>query len=188
MGEFAKKYDELYQRFGGMAAGPGIETMKAKLWKMAGLKTGMKVLDYGCGPGTMCRFVEEPEMYVGVDTSEKAIEIARERWPEYEFRVHRPGVTELGEFGFFAGMSVFTHVPKRDALGCLKELREAAPLGVLDTLESLPDNPKDWFVRYYTREEWLQLLKRAGLKGSWMCDVQLDDYVHSYYKIERSEG
>jgi hypothetical protein len=26
------------------------------------------------------------------------------------------------------------------------------------------------------------------LRGSWMCDVQLDDYVHSYYKIERSEG
>ncbi len=51
------------------------------------LEKGEQVLDIGCGPGQWSEFFKEKQArYVGVDFSEKLIEMARKKHPYYEFK------------------------------------------------------------------------------------------------------
>lgn len=58
------------------------------LWRLAGKVRGLTVLDVGCGTGYLARKLHEQGAgVVGVDVSERMIEIARRRAPEIDFRV-----------------------------------------------------------------------------------------------------
>ncbi len=52
--------------------------------------TGSTVLDYGCGTGDLYRFLKRRGIdvrYTGVDINRNFIELARQKYPECEFRV-----------------------------------------------------------------------------------------------------
>jgi len=65
------------------------------LWSFAGDVAGLKVLDVGCGTGYLSRKLHERRAdVIGIDFSEKMIEVAREKAPSLDFRVE--SCTDLG--------------------------------------------------------------------------------------------
>lgn len=85
------------------------------LWDFAGEVRGRRVLDAGCGTGYLTRkLVERGAEAVGVDLSEKMIEIARGAAPELDWRVD--SVTRLstlpdGAFDLLVSNYVLMDVP-----------------------------------------------------------------------------
>ena len=58
------------------------------LWRLAGDVTGLAVLDAGCGTGYLsAKLHERGARVIGVDLSERMIEIARASHPDLDFRV-----------------------------------------------------------------------------------------------------
>jgi len=81
-------YDYVYSRSSGYR-GPPEESMYYPLWKviLECLEPEWRILDVGCGPGQLGRLcVDAGHPYVGLDFSEEAIKLARDRVPEAEFR------------------------------------------------------------------------------------------------------
>ena len=81
------------------------------------LPTNGKILDVGCGNGVDCMYVKNKGFkIVGVDMSEKMLDIARSKYPEIEFRLGdmRSLQFDQNEFdGIIASCSLI-HIPKKD--------------------------------------------------------------------------
>jgi SAM-dependent methyltransferase len=95
------------------------------------VRDGESVLDVGCGPGANYEVLESlgrASSYVGVDASERAIEVARDRYPAGEFRVADATrlSSELGaaSFGVVVVRHLVEHLP--DFEDVLKEGISAA--------------------------------------------------------------
>jgi SAM-dependent methyltransferase len=90
------------------------------------------VLDFGCGEGDFLGHLQRSGRRVGIDYAEKAIETARERYPEVDFRVGRDG--DLASLASFAdvvtcfGVLEHSELPQR-TLGDL--VASTKPDGVL---------------------------------------------------------
>jgi 2-polyprenyl-3-methyl-5-hydroxy-6-metoxy-1,4-benzoquinol methylase len=65
-----------------------------------------RVLDFGCSSGALADLCQ-PEAYLGVDTSEEALEVARATRPQYEFDNK---VSEHERFDVIAGLAVLEHL------------------------------------------------------------------------------
>jgi 2-polyprenyl-3-methyl-5-hydroxy-6-metoxy-1,4-benzoquinol methylase len=65
-----------------------------------------RVLDYGCSIGALADFCR-PDAYLGVDTSEEALEVARASHPGYEFDAK---VSEHERFDVIAALAVLEHL------------------------------------------------------------------------------
>jgi ubiquinone/menaquinone biosynthesis C-methylase UbiE len=76
---------------------------------------GNKVLDLGCGNGRLCELFEEEVDYLGVDTSEELLKIARQKYPNCEFQ--KSEFSKLlfpdDQFDSIFCLSVFHHIPSR---------------------------------------------------------------------------
>jgi 2-polyprenyl-3-methyl-5-hydroxy-6-metoxy-1,4-benzoquinol methylase len=58
------------------------------------LKPGESVLDLGCGGGKFTKVIKEAGYYtIGMDISEKALELAKKQFPEFRFSNLNPDVT-----------------------------------------------------------------------------------------------
>jgi 2-polyprenyl-3-methyl-5-hydroxy-6-metoxy-1,4-benzoquinol methylase len=80
-------YDSVYSR-SDHYKGPPDESPYLPLWKavLECLEPGWRILDVGCGPGQFARLcVDAGHPYVGLDFSEEAITLARNRVPEAKF-------------------------------------------------------------------------------------------------------
>lgn len=112
-----------------------------------------KVLDFGCGNGRLVEFLETfaersdreasrsdrykqlRRNYSGVDISEKLVEIARKKYPDYDFQVVRDE-TKLpfgdSQFDFVFSIAVFHHFNPKMAEASLAELeRILKPGGIM---------------------------------------------------------
>lgn len=120
-----KNYNEIAEDFH--------ETRKKYLWPellnlTKDVKDGDSVLDVGCGNGRLIKAFEGKKVkYVGVDASEKLIELARNEVAGYEFLV--ANILELGKipqvnFDYVFSIAVLHHLPgeklRVDALRQLK--------------------------------------------------------------------
>jgi SAM-dependent methyltransferase len=81
------------------------------------VKAGDCVLDNGCGNGRFYPFFKEKGVnYVGIDNSEKLIDIAKKKYPEAEFRIG--DALELpfasGVFDLVISMAVLHHIPSKE--------------------------------------------------------------------------
>ena len=70
-----------------------------------------RVLDFGCGSGELAR-VCPPERYVGFDSDQESIALARHRFPLHHFSERLP---EGEPFDTIAALAVIEHVPKPSA-------------------------------------------------------------------------
>lgn len=96
------------------------------------LKPGSFVLDVGCGPGFHSKYlISKGFKVIGIDFSEKMIEIANRETPEGDFRVM--DIRDLSDLnqkfdGIFAH-AILLHFPKKEAKDILKNLKDKLKLG-----------------------------------------------------------
>jgi ubiquinone/menaquinone biosynthesis C-methylase UbiE len=100
------------------------------------VKPGEKILDLGCGNGRLYETLKEKKVdYIGVDFSEKLIEIAKRRFPETKFQaadaINLPFPNNF--FDKIYSTAVLHHIPSEEfRLQFLKEARRVLkPEGLL---------------------------------------------------------
>lgn len=107
--------------------------------KWAGLKTGMRVLDVGCGTGktTAClkRIIGDDGEIVGIDRSEERIRFARQQYSfpgvKFECRDMFGSLEELGAFDFIWVRFVLEYYRSRSGLLISSFTHRLSDLGVL---------------------------------------------------------
>lgn len=91
------------------------------------LKSEGKVLDFGCGNGRLVDFLKETNLeYVGVDTSEKLVEIAKREYPTKSFlQIADEKTLPFGdeEFDMVFAIAVFHHFTPKMTDNALSEIR-----------------------------------------------------------------
>src|SRR3989338_6066638 len=96
------------------------------------LKPGDSVLDVGCGGGTKYAYlVKKGLRVVGIDFSEKMIEIAKREVPEGTFLVLDLGDVDKLDY-LFDGIfmqAALLHVPKKEVIGKLEKLTKKLKVG-----------------------------------------------------------
>jgi len=100
---------------------------------VAGLKTGSRVLDAGCGNGRLIEVLADKQVnYLGVDSSRNLIELAQKNYPDYKFLVGDVlSLEQLAEsdFDYVFSIAVLHHLPgKRLPIEALRQM--AAKLAV----------------------------------------------------------
>lgn len=101
------------------------------------LKPGQFVLDVGCGDGRLLSGLPKGVHYVGIDFSETLLAIAREQYPDREFRlaniIENTGWSDLKDFDAVYCVATLHHVPTRgDQLRVLQEMyKTTKPGGML---------------------------------------------------------
>ncbi len=78
---------------------------------------GDNVLDLGCGNGRLIEFLKNRKIsYIGVDTSEKLVEIAKKKYPEYEFKTSESLKLLFSEnqFDKIYSIAVLHHIPSNE--------------------------------------------------------------------------
>ena len=80
--------DEWYTQVGDEGDSNRILNSDPVLWEFAGDVTGLEVLDAGCGTGYLSGKLKEVGAHViGIDFSDKMIEIAKEKNPDISFKI-----------------------------------------------------------------------------------------------------
>ncbi|MDD2732095.1 MAG: class I SAM-dependent methyltransferase [Candidatus Pacebacteria bacterium] len=123
------------------------------------VKEGEKMLDLGCGNGRFYKvFKEKNADYIGVDNSEKLIEIAKKRYPEADFQtadsLNLPFPNSY--FNRIYAIALFHHIPsKKLRLLFLKEAKRVLKeKGVLILTV--------W--KFYRLKDYLRIIRYAFLK------------------------
>lgn len=140
------------------------------------------VLDIGCGPGMKSKyFADNGLRVIGVDLSEKMIEIAKREYPNLDFRVgditHLDIIPEM--FDGIHAQAVLLHIPKVDVphvIAGLKDklndggylyiaVKEKWPEGKEEEILKENDYGYEYerFFSYFTLPEIKQYLADAGL-------------------------
>lgn len=117
----------------------------------AGLAPPLSLLDFGCGTGAATPFFFDAlgvERVVGVDVSERSLEIARAQHGSDRTRfVNLRDFSPAGEFQLAFCNGVFHHVPLSERAGLMNLLRDSlAPEGVFALWENNPWNPGTRYV------------------------------------------
>jgi len=80
-------------------------------------KEGARILEIGCGPGTIARYLPQAE-YVGFDVSSKYIEMARKRFPQAQFvceRVSQFSLAKQQSFDVVLALGILHHLDDQEA-------------------------------------------------------------------------
>lgn len=154
------------------------------------LKPGDSVLDVGCGNGTKSKYMLEKGLdVIGIDFSEKMVEIAKREVPKGKFRVlDIKDIEQLKEEfdGVFA-QAVLLHFPKKQVKdiihGLLSKLKpegylyiavkEKPPGGQDEETEKKTDFGYSYerFYSYFTMEEMKGYLQELDMEISYFKNV-----------------
>jgi cyclopropane fatty-acyl-phospholipid synthase-like methyltransferase len=115
-------------------------------------KQGARILEIGCGPGTIVGYLPDSE-YLGFDLSSRYIEVARRRFPNAKFlceRVSRFSVPGQGSFDTVLALGIVHHLDDAEA----KQLFEISyhalkPGGKLVTIDGV------WTKKQSAAARWL---------------------------------
>jgi 2-polyprenyl-3-methyl-5-hydroxy-6-metoxy-1,4-benzoquinol methylase len=156
------------------------------------LRPQMTVLDFGCGPGFLARWVSPlVAQVIATDVSRGVLACARQINPADNLRYVRNGLSDLAEVGncsvdFVYSFAVFQHLLKGQSLAFLREFARVLKPGGTGAIHSILKEPEaaprypdagstGWIARrvnlrmvYFTAAEMAALLAQAGL-----ADVQV---------------
>jgi len=72
------------------------------------------VLDLGCGNGRLIEMLQSSNKYLGIDNSDKLIEVAKKRYPGYNFTISDILELKLNKkFNIILSLSVIHHIPQK---------------------------------------------------------------------------
>ncbi len=127
---------------------------------------GSRVLDYGCGKGDLYQFLEERNIsvdYTGFDINENLISLAKQKYPEAEFRVFDIEAEEMdGDFDYIFLCGVFNlklkdldKTIKNVLVKLFRHCRKALAFNALSS-----DNPKKSVeLNYLSPDEMIEFAK-----------------------------
>jgi ubiquinone/menaquinone biosynthesis C-methylase UbiE len=153
----------------------------------------LKLLDYGCGVGTMLQVLRrlgvKAELY-GSDPSSKMLDEARSRWPTSlgappPFVLQRGGIAPFADnsFDVVVVSAVLHHVPLTERPGVYREINRLLRCdGWLYVFEHNPGNPVTlWFVAHTPIDKNAILLSpgevRRCLQGIAACDLHTEHFM-----------
>jgi ubiquinone/menaquinone biosynthesis C-methylase UbiE len=113
---------------------------------------GTRVLDVGCGIGSLCRHLETGVSYVGADLEWGYLRHAADRYgPKTVFvqcDVTRPWPFRENGFDYVFGVGLLHHLSDAEALFVLGEARRMLkPSGVFYTVDPFARNGQHWITR-----------------------------------------
>jgi SAM-dependent methyltransferase len=112
---------------------------------------GDRVLDIGCGPGTMAPYLPDSE-YVGFDASAEYIDRAKRRFPRARFvcqRVSHYTLAERDYFDIVLALGVLHHLDDQEAVTLFQIARDAMkPGGRLVTIDGVWTDDQSPIAKY----------------------------------------
>ncbi len=130
---------------------------------------GDRVLDIGCGPGTMAPFLPGSE-YVGFDASAEYIDRARRRFPQMQFvcqRVSQYSLVERDYFDVVLALGILHHLDDDEALTLFQIARAAMKPGArLVTIDGVWTDDQSQVVKYLlSRDRGRFVRSEAGYRA-----------------------
>lgn len=160
---------------------------KADMLKTLGLRPDSKILDVGCGTGSLAEplvdFIGSGGLYVGTDLSEVAVQFCREKYARPNFRFAKNGMTTLPiedqRFDFIVFFSVFTHTypaETRDLLAEAARLLNDGGMIIADVFESDIDGDSlgTRAMIVLDRRRMLDLAEAQGLEARTLSEFTWD--------------
>jgi cyclopropane fatty-acyl-phospholipid synthase-like methyltransferase len=152
-----------YQSFSNAVGGPGRN--RALVRDYICPHPGDRILDIGCGPGAMARFLPGSE-YVGVDASADYIESAKRRFPQMRFvcqRVSRYNLVERDYFDIVLAVGILHHLHDAEALTLFQIAHDAMkPGGKLVTLDGVWTDDQSRVVKYLLSRDRGRFVRSQG--------------------------
>ncbi len=153
---------------------------------------GDKILDLGCGNGRFFELLKDKDInYIGIDFSEKLIEIARKKYPKVKFQVadalNLPFPNNY--FDKIYSIAVLHHIPSKQLRSqFLKEARRVLkPNGFLILTAWKPKSKKDWnlFLKYTTLK-LIGKLEHGDVFQPW--GKKMERYFHLFSEEELADS
>ncbi|MBU0649157.1 methyltransferase domain-containing protein [Patescibacteria group bacterium] len=159
---------------------------RQNLWAILSLfepyvNNGDNILDIGCGNGRLIGLLKNKKIdYLGVDNSENLIKLARQDYPEYNFKIGDITAPELGnqEFDKIFLIGVLHHIPSRELRNkCVQNIYAALKPGghVFMTNWNLWQKK---FRKYHFKYTLKRIIKQ--------CDFEKGDILKPWGKIGKS--
>jgi SAM-dependent methyltransferase len=129
----------------------GLRARQLFLREFAGIRSGLRVLDIGCGPGYIARDFRDCH-YVGFDVDRSHIEYARSRFGAYgEFHhglLTENGLAAIDPFDLVMMNGVLHHLDDGELEDVLRLARRAlAPGGRLITMDGYYGDNQSWIAK-----------------------------------------
>jgi cyclopropane fatty-acyl-phospholipid synthase-like methyltransferase len=138
-----------YYLWWNMVGGPG--WAKVLVSEYVQPRVGARILEIGCGPGTIARYLPRAE-YVGFDVSSRYIEMARKRFPQAQFiceRVSQFSLQNQQSFDTVLAIGIVHHLDDQEARQLFQIAHDALKSGgKLITFDGVLTNDQSGAARW----------------------------------------
>jgi cyclopropane fatty-acyl-phospholipid synthase-like methyltransferase len=128
-------------------------------------QAGARILEIGCGPGTIAGYLPGTE-YVGFDVSSKCIERARKRFPEAQFlceRVSQFSLAKQQRFDVVLALGIVHHLDDQEASQLFKIAYDALESGgKLVTFDGVFTNDQSAAARWLLARDRGEYVRNEG--------------------------
>jgi SAM-dependent methyltransferase len=140
------------------------------------------ILDIGCGPGQFALFLQDKgfRRYLGLDLSEVAVKMAREKCPSFEFirsDIYESSILEDGAFDIVICLEVLEHLEKD--IEILKRIASNTRF-----IGSVPNYNSAGHLRYFANKAEVETRYQELFDKFSVEDYLLDVKGHKFYLME----
>jgi SAM-dependent methyltransferase len=151
-----------YALFFDLVGGPGRDRVLVRDYIRA--RPGDRVLDIGCGPGTLVPLLADVD-YVGFDLSPEYIHRAQSKYPDKQFVCERVSAFTLKDMGVFdtvLALGVLHHLDDAEAMQLFQIAHDALkPGGRLVTIDGVWADGQSPIAKYFLSRDRGRFVRRA---------------------------